>query len=210
MPRNWVVFDAMGVIFTVGDDTNELLVPFVRAKNPKIPEATIQALYTRASQGKITSQEFWTKVGLIGNYPDVQKEYLRTLTLDPDFIEVARSLKGEYHLGMLSNDVAEWSEMLRHVHDLEDLLEVFVISSEVGNRKPCPEIFSAFLARASARPEDCAFIDDRDENLDAAARLGFRTIRFNRTNTTGPCRCSKCIASFKELPLSLADVFLED
>ena len=30
----WVVFDVMGVVFTVGDDTNDLLVPFIWERNP--------------------------------------------------------------------------------------------------------------------------------------------------------------------------------
>ena len=210
MASRWVVFDAMGVIFTVADDTNELLVPFVQSRNAKIPTATIQALYTRLSQGRMTAQEFWGKVGLLKDYPAVEQEYLRLLTLDPEFIEIVHALKSEYRLGMLSNDVKEWSQALRAMHGLDDLLEVCVVSGDIGMRKPCPEILEAFLQRSGAAPENCVLIDDRDPNLDAASRMGFRTIRFAREGLTGPCRCSKCITSFKELPLSLADVFLDD
>lgn len=206
----WVIFDAMGVIYTEGDDTNELLVPFVRARNARIDPVSIQMLYQQATRGRIAPREFWSRVGLLKDYPAVQEEYLRTLTLDPQFMEVARRLKGEYRLGMLSNDVVEWSQALRSMHGLDEVLEVCVSSGEIGNRIPCPEMFLEFLSRSGASPETCAFIDDRDQNLDAASRMGFRTIRFNRENNTGPCRCSKCIASFQELPLSLADVFLED
>lgn len=36
-----IFFDVMGVLFTVGDDTNDLLVPFVTARNKTITRAEI-------------------------------------------------------------------------------------------------------------------------------------------------------------------------
>lgn len=36
--KKWIVFDAMGVIFKVGDDTNELLVPYIKKLNKGIEE----------------------------------------------------------------------------------------------------------------------------------------------------------------------------
>lgn len=210
MSSRWILFDAMGVIFTVGDDTSELLVPFVQARNPKIDAVSIQSLHQQATRGKIAPIEFWSRVGLDANYPAVLEEYLRTLTLDPRFLEAAQRLKAEYRLGMAANGIVEWAGIWQRLYGLEGLFEISVMSSEIGHRQPCPEMFLAFLSRSGAQPEDCAFIDDMDQNLDTASRLGFRTIRFNRTNNTGPCRCSKCITAFDELPLSLEDVFLED
>jgi len=40
----WIIFDAMGVIFEVGDDTNELLVPFVQERNREITREAIKAV----------------------------------------------------------------------------------------------------------------------------------------------------------------------
>ena len=42
--KKWVVFDAMGVIFEVGDDTNDLLVPFVQ-EHHRISKERINELY---------------------------------------------------------------------------------------------------------------------------------------------------------------------
>ena len=44
--------------------------------------------------------------------------------------------------------------------------------------KPDPEIFRILLSRTGQRAEDCIFIDDRQDNVDAAYALGFRVIRF--------------------------------
>lgn len=40
MSTKWIIFDAMGVIFEVGDDTNDLLVPYIQNKNNMISAET--------------------------------------------------------------------------------------------------------------------------------------------------------------------------
>lgn len=64
-----VLLDAMGVLFTVGDDTNELLIPFVQAKNPAAEREEIRTHYHRACLGEISSRAFWEAVGLGGEFP---------------------------------------------------------------------------------------------------------------------------------------------
>lgn len=73
-----LILDAMGVVFTVGDDTNELLVPFIRQRTRGITREYINDMYLRATLGQMSSKEFWRRVGLGDDYPDVEKEYLDT------------------------------------------------------------------------------------------------------------------------------------
>jgi len=177
---SWVVLDAMGVVFTVCDDTNDLLVPFIWERNPDISRQAINEIYIRASLGQISSHRLWEEVGLGGQYPEVETTYLDTrLTLDPEFVPVARRLSERFSLGLLSNDLSEWSAYLRDRFSL-DLLDAVTISGDAGCRKPSPEIYERFLADAGARAEDCVFIDDKLKNLAAAAALGMKTIRFAR------------------------------
>ena len=61
------------------------------------------------------------------------------------------------------------------------VLEVFsdvVVSGFVGLAKPDPEIYRLALSRSGLRAPDCAFVDDRAENVDAAVALGIEGIRF--------------------------------
>ncbi|MBT8082631.1 MAG: HAD-IA family hydrolase [Gammaproteobacteria bacterium] len=44
--------------------------------------------------------------------------------------------------------------------------------------KPEPQIYEYLLDAYQLEPTDTIFIDDLPENLDAAASLGIRTIRF--------------------------------
>ena len=106
-----VVFDAMGVTFVEGDDVSNLLIPFVARECGCTNREAIRKLFLPASLGRISSQEFWARVGCA---PASEREYLDTqLKLDPDFIAVAERLKKCYVLAMLSNDVSEWSTYLK-------------------------------------------------------------------------------------------------
>ncbi|MDE7149834.1 MAG: HAD-IA family hydrolase [Bacteroidales bacterium] len=49
------------------------------------------------------------------------------------------------------------------------------LSHELHLRKPQPEIYTHVLRDAALRPEETLFIDDRAENIAAAATLGIRT-----------------------------------
>jgi 2-haloacid dehalogenase len=53
-----------------------------------------------------------------------------------------------------------------------------VLSGEEKVRKPDPEIYQILLKRYHLLPEESVFIDDRQENLDTARKLGIGTILF--------------------------------
>lgn len=81
-------------------------------------------------------------------------------------------------LACLSNDVSEWSLNLRNRFGLDRLITDWVISGDVGYRKPDPEIYQELLRRLQVMPSEVLFIDDRVKNLTAAATLGFHVIGF--------------------------------
>lgn len=58
--------------------------------------------------------------------------------------------------------------------DLVSLCAVAVISSQVGERKPSRRIYALACQRLGVAPEDCLMIDDLEQNLSGAARLGIR------------------------------------
>lgn len=202
---SWVVFDVMGVVFTVGDDTNDLLVPFIWERNPGISREAINEIYIRASLGQITARQFWDEVGLGGD-PEVEPAYLARLSLDPDFLPTARRLSERFSIGLLSNDLSEWSAFMRARHSM-DFLDAATISGDVGCRKPSAEIYRRFLADAGARAGECVFIDDRSKNLAAAAELGFQTIRFARQPEESDFAPDATIAGFGELENAVAKLY---
>jgi FMN phosphatase YigB (HAD superfamily) len=124
---------------------------------------------------------------------------------DPWMFPALKSLKasGRYIIAALSNTVIfppdhEYSQgdYLKD-HPIRALFDVFVSSAHVGLRKPDPKIYQLALkrvdeyARSNAhtergkaggwatgiRAEDVLFLDDIGENLKAAKKTGFRTLR---------------------------------
>jgi len=177
---DWLIFDAMGVIYEVGDDTRDLLIPYIKRRKPEMDEKRIHDVYLQASLGEISSQEFWRSLDFT-DWRAVEKNYLDTcLALDPCFVKVAERLADSYHLAMLSNDLGEWSAYLRKRFDLNRLFKVVIISGDVGLRKPDRRIYELLLSEINAPAENCIFFDDRVKNLIPAKELGIKPALFNR------------------------------
>src|SRR5690554_6419293 len=102
----YIIFDAMGVVFTVGDDTNDLLVPYILGKKPGVAKEKILRLYHEASLGHISPKSLWEGVGFSeAEIPAIEREYLETrLTLDPECVDCVKRLKNKYKIALLSND----------------------------------------------------------------------------------------------------------
>jgi putative hydrolase of the HAD superfamily len=208
MSTKWIIFDAMGVIFEVGDDTNDLLVPYIQKRNHMISAEKINEMYLKASLGKISSFDFWKELGFYSEYPEIEREYLDTcLIIDPDFLETARTLVKHYNLAILSNDVKEWSNYLRAKFDLNSLFKIVIISGEVGYRKPDKRIFNILLDRIKSSPSNCVFLDDREKNLLQASEMGIKTIRFYREESNDYFSADFEISSFVELVQASGRVF---
>lgn len=98
--------------------------------------------------------------------------------LDEDLLSLVKSLRGRYRTVLLSN---AWMDMRRNVarrFGALDAFEMQIFSAEVGLRKPDPRIFQHVLNLLGADPEEIVFVDDFDENIQAARRFGLRTIQF--------------------------------
>lgn len=65
-----------------------------------------------------------------------------------------------------------------------ELFDQVVISGEVGLRKPDPQIFHHALDLLGLPPRECAFIDDIEQNIRAAERLGIVGVHHADAPTT--------------------------
>ena len=94
------------------------------------------------------------------------------------FVERARRLRGAgYRTALITNNVREFSRAWRRMVPVDELFEVVIDSSEVGVRKPDPEIFRLTLERlGGVAPERSLFLDDFAGNIAAARELGIRGV----------------------------------
>ena len=76
--------------------------------------------------------------------------------------------------GLLSNS---WGAATAYDPELlEELFDAWVISSEVGLRKPDPAIYELAADRLGLPPTACVFVDDLPGNLKPARALGMATV----------------------------------
>lgn len=85
-------------------------------------------------------------------------------------------------LGMRLYGLTNWSaETFRHAEPAAPaigLLEGVVVSGREGVAKPDGRIFELLAARFDVDPARAVFLDDKQENVDAAREAGFTAIRF--------------------------------
>ena len=79
---------------------------------------------------------------------------------------------------LLSNGGPEVMARVRADRPLEARFDAVVISYEVGLAKPDPRVFRLCLERLGLPACAALFVDDRADNVEAAARVGLQTLRF--------------------------------
>ena len=93
--------------------------------------------------------------------------------------QIVRELKEKgYALYALSNFSAETFPPTKKRFEVFSLFDGIVLSGEEKINKPDLEIYRRLLNRYGLKAEDCLFIDDNLDNIRAAEKLGFQTIRF--------------------------------
>lgn len=100
----------------------------------------------------------------------------RSTAIGPS-LEVARRLRegGKYVMAALNNESRELNEYRIAAFGLNQIFHAFFSSCYTGRRKPSPEAYRFALVIAQREPEETLFLDDRPENVEAAAALGLHT-----------------------------------
>ena len=88
------------------------------------------------------------------------------------------SAANRYFLGALNNEARETNDFRFAKFGLRRYFKVAFSSCYVGLRKPDPAIYRRALDILGSAPNRTLFIDDRQENVDGAAGVGMKAIRF--------------------------------
>lgn len=96
----------------------------------------------------------------------------------PGTIELVKELQRQgYRTAMLS-DVTQYQAMIIRKMGYYDLFYPVVLSCDLGVEKPNPEAFHALLRALHLPGSAVLFIDDKEENVEAARREGIDSIIF--------------------------------
>ena len=141
--------------------------------------ALTDAEFRELTAGHISLDEFWRRVSRRTGRP--VREDLFEVHFHPRLNRrVARlvsRLRREARVVVGTNTV----DTHYRAHDREGhygLFDAVYASCRMGLAKPDPQFFRHILQREERRPEESVFVDDRQENVEAAAGLGMIAILF--------------------------------
>jgi len=81
-------------------------------------------------------------------------------------------------IALLTNLDANAGDILTRRYGIPEFYDEIISAGETGYAKPNPKIFEAALARLGAKAEDCIFVDDSEDNVQAARSLGMKGILY--------------------------------
>lgn len=181
------------IIKQTGDD----FVPYVQRFFPSLTREQIWEPWFKADDGLLSSLDVWRILGFTGDLEQIEREYLETLEINPDFYAFADAARASgCKLAVISNDSSRWSAYLRNKFDLNRLFDVVSISGDLKISKPDPRIFLLTLEQLHISAADCVYVDDRTGNLAAAEKLGIDPILFGSRQSRFE---GKTVANFKQL-----------
>jgi len=180
-----LVFDCGGVLLRNGD-----LSPYRRWEE-RLGLETGQLehhlwagdLWRQAERGTIGDAEFWRRaaqeLGLGEETAAVLRaDIWKTWEVDARVLALIDRARDRYRVAMLTNTTDAMEELLAERYSVADRFEVIVNSARVGVAKPDAAIYEELLRRLRLDAGDVLFIDDRAENVAAAASLGMHVAWF--------------------------------
>ena len=124
---------------------------------------------------------------VIGATTTFGNEFMRYVTIDKDTVSVLQKLRGEYKLGLVSNAfIPETVWALLEKFGLKQFFDVILISGEINQRKPSPEIFEKALKALDVKASEAVFVGDMlDLDVVGPKNVGMKTILIERRRTEG-------------------------
>ena len=155
-------------------------------EDPKKIFAYLFDLHTGAvnlyETGKMTSLEFFQSLKdffhLQISFDEFPTIWNDIFTENGEVSEIVRSLKGNVRLGLVSNTNALHFDYIASRFPVVHSFDRWILSHEVGFKKPAPEIYLRAIEWASVEPPNILFIDDIQRNVEAAVSLGIQGIQF--------------------------------
>ncbi len=186
MPRKGLLVDFGGVL------TTNVFASFARfCEDEGLPPERVAHAFRNEPEprqllfdlelGRLPAEEFAPRfAAAIGLPPERADGVVDRLFAHADADEamlgaVAAAKRAGVRTGLISNS---WGEALKYDRDaFPDLFDSWVISHEVGLRKPDPDIYALAVERLGLPAEECVFVDDLGGNLKPAKAIGMATVK---------------------------------
>jgi len=149
----------------------------------KIYDAFFDSEITRAfEKGEISPKEFYRRASLLLGVKIPYKDFVAIWNdifwEDKEACGLARRLKKNYRLFLLSNVNRLHFEHVERKFDIIKIFDEIILSYLVGATKPDRLIFEDVIRRAGGDREGLLYIDDREDLIKEALSMGIDSIKF--------------------------------
>lgn len=187
-----VVFDLGNVIIPV--DFERTVKAFVALGGKKASELYHYAgqthLFEELERGEVSRKQFMDRVrpelnhALDNEIVDAWNAMLYHIDHSTfEYLDKLRPMFKTYVLSNINTYHAEWvDKAMRSTsseHDISQYFDHVFYSHEIGHRKPENEAWQIIIEQKGIDPQKTLFIDDKEENIDAAKALGFIGLHWN-------------------------------
>lgn len=132
--------------------------------------------------GRLSSEEFYRRImagfGLALPYPRFCALWNGIFAPLEDMEETVARLAARYPLYLLSNTNPLHFQYIKDHYPLLRHFRRFILSYEVGSRKPDPAIFQTLIREMGQPPERCLYLDDLPPFVEAARSHGLEAWHF--------------------------------
>ena len=132
--------------------------------------------------GKVSSQEFFRaikeRLDLSVSFDEFVPIWCDIFVEDQEVTHLILSLKRKWRLGLLSNTDPLHFNYILSKFPVMRAFDKWILSYEVGFKKPAIQIFRKAMEWASVKPEKILYIDDTKEYVEVAGSLGIQFIHF--------------------------------
>ena len=133
-------------------------------------------------KGLMSSKEFHTRMtkllGITLPFKDFVPIWNDIFWEDKEACDIARHLKKDYKLFLLSNVSRLNFEYIEKKFDIIKIFDEIILSYAVGAVKPEKKIFDDAVSRAGGDKSLVLYIDDREDLIKEAIAFGIESIRF--------------------------------
>ena len=106
------------------------------------------------------------------DFPNLRLDFLEQLATEKKYKLILLSNTNELHMNWVKENIGFYEEF-------KSYFDAFYLSHEIQLRKPNANIFEFVLNENKIKAEESLFIDDTEENIISASKLGIHTWHLN-------------------------------
>jgi putative hydrolase of the HAD superfamily len=181
-----VYWDIGGVLLTNGWDHEERARVLAQFSIPREEyESRHEEANDRWERGEISDDEFLKQTVFFKERSFTPADFMKAVREQSKWLpggarNVITALRRNngLRMAMLNNESGPLNDYRIESFGLAQFFDGFFCSAYIGMRKPEPRMFRAGAEMLHFKPEECAFVDDRENNCAAAAGAGMQAIQY--------------------------------